>query len=85
MRDLSSLARDSMWPTSQEGGNMVHDNSPAMTAPGSEPVTPVPKAEAQPDPTVPVPAARPVGDTGRGQPGKGYTPSAMAWKAAGNG
>lgn len=83
MRDLSALAKDSMWVTSQEGGNMIHDNSPAMTAPGSAPVTPVPRAETQPNPTVDVGTPRGVGDTGRGQPGKSYTPAVPAWKTAG--
>ena len=85
MRDLSALARDSLAVSAMEGGNMVHSNSGAMTAPGSQPVTPVPKTEAQVDPALDVGAPRPVGDTGRGQPGKSYTPTAPAWKAAGNG
>lgn len=83
MRDLSGLARDAMWVTSQEGGNMVHDNSPAMTAPGSQPVTPVPKAESQPDPAVEMPSSRAVGEDGRPAPGKSYSPAARQWKAAG--
>ena len=52
MQSLSHLATNSMWITSQEGGNLVHDNSGAMTAPGTEPVTPMPAAERMPDPTV---------------------------------
>lgn len=38
MIDLSKLAIDSMWPTSQAGGNMLAGNEKAMTAPGSAPV-----------------------------------------------
>jgi hypothetical protein len=52
MQNLSGLAVNSMWVTSQEGGNLVHDNSGAMTAPGSRPVTPMPPVADQPDPTV---------------------------------
>jgi hypothetical protein len=38
MQDLSSLAKDSMWVTSQAGGNMLASSEKAMTAPGSQPV-----------------------------------------------
>ena len=38
MQDLSKLAADSMWVTSQAGGNMLAGNEKAMTAPGSQPV-----------------------------------------------
>ena len=42
MRDLSHLAANAITVTSQEGGNLVHDNSAAMTASGTAPVTPMP-------------------------------------------
>lgn len=61
MQDLSHLAADSMTVTSQEGGNLVHDNSPAMTAPGTEPVTPMPPVEDQPRPRLGTSARIPVG------------------------
>lgn len=38
MQDLSNLAKNSMWVTSQAGGNMLASNAEAMTAPGSQPV-----------------------------------------------
>jgi hypothetical protein len=52
MQDLSSLARDSMWPTSQEAGNMMSGRHAAMSAPGSDPVTPLPPAKDQGEPHV---------------------------------
>jgi hypothetical protein len=87
VRDLSHLAANSMTVTSQEGGNLVHDNSPAMTAPGSAPVTPMPDEKQMPDPVLDVGPPRAVGAPahGHGQPGKGYSPAATTWKAAGNG
>ena len=81
MRDLSSLARDSMWVTSQEGGNLVHDNSPAMTAPGTDPATPLPAAENQANPHVDIGAERPVGTPPtRHASDHSYSPSTAAWK-----
>ena len=61
MQDLSHLAANAITVTSQDGGNMVHDNSPAMTAPGSEPVTPLPAADHMPTPNLDMGAVRPVG------------------------
>lgn len=52
MQDLSSLAKDSMWPTSQEAGNMMSGRPAAMSAPGSPPTTPLPPAKDQGDPSV---------------------------------
>jgi hypothetical protein len=52
VQDLSRLSANSPWVTSQEAGNLVHDNSPAMTAPGTEPATPMPAAEHMADPSV---------------------------------
>lgn len=82
MQDLSSLATDSMWVTSQEGGLMVHDNSKAFSAPGSRPVTPVPAPENQPDPTVDLGSPKP---PTVGTAGGGYSPSPVSWKKVGNG
>ena len=81
MRDLSSLATDSMWVTSQEGGNLVHDNSGAMTAPGSRPVTPMPPEVEQPDPHVDMGSPIGVGTPARHpQPATSFSPSAVTWK-----
>lgn len=47
MQDLSAqFAPISLAPSSQEGGNMIQDNlaEATMTAPGSEPVAPLPAA-----------------------------------------
>lgn len=82
MRDLSDLAKDSMWITSQEGGNMVHDNTGAWSAPGSEPVTPMPPAERQPDPAVTFSGDElPVGTPPR-RGEQSYTPSPVKWGPA---
>jgi hypothetical protein len=77
MIDLSHLAANSMTVTSQEGGNLVHDNSAAMTAKGTEPVTPMPAAENMPDPQLGTTARVPVST--QKQPG-GFTPTAVSWK-----
>lgn len=52
MQDLSSLADNSMWVTSQEAGNMMSGRPHAMSAPGSDPVTPLPPAKDQGTPQV---------------------------------
>ena len=77
MEDLSHLAANSMTVTSQEGGNLVHDNSPAMTAKGTEPVTPMPSAENMPDPQLSTTSRLPVST--QKQP-RGYAPAAVSWK-----
>ena len=80
MRDLSALAKDSMWITSQEGGNMVHDNTGAYSSPGSEPVTPIPPPDKQPDPTVTFSGDElPVGTPPRRADDTSYTPSPAVW------
>jgi hypothetical protein len=82
VQDLSSLARDSMWPTSQEAGNMTSGRPAAMSAPGSTPVTPLPPAKDQGDPQVsasPGPVIRP-GDDGKPKAKAGsWNPGAPAW------
>lgn len=85
MQDLSRLAAGSMWVTSQEGGNMVHDNSPAMTAKGSSPATPVPSAEAQSDPDVDLGGEQPVGTQSSRRPSSSFTPSPATWKVTSDG
>jgi hypothetical protein len=66
-----------MWVTSQAAGNMTASNEQAMTAPGSQPVDPLPPAKDQGDPTVQVPAAKPPVVAKHGD---GYTPSPVSWK-----
>ena len=86
MRDLSALATDSMWVTSQEGGNLVHDNSGAMTAPGSRPVTPPTPAADQSDPTVDLGTPRKAGTQARHpRPSTSFSPTAVTWKGLDNG
>ena len=88
MRDLSGSkwAAQSMWPTSQEGGNLVHDNSPAMTAPGTMPATPTPPAEDMSDPSVDLGAQIPVGTApARKASNTSFSPSPAAWKAVSDG
>ena len=79
MRDLSNLAASSLAVTSQQEGNLVHDNSPAMTSPGSQPATPTPAAENMPDPHVDMGSPRAVGDDGKPEPGS-YSPSPRTWR-----
>lgn len=79
MQDLSHLAKDSMWPTSQEAGNMMSDRPAAMSAPGSQPVTPLPPAKDQGAPTVAMPAATEPGDDGKPKAREGWSPGAPAW------
>lgn len=81
MQDLSHLAADSPWITSQEGGNIVHDNSGAGAGPGTVPVTPMPAVENQADPHV----------TAIDKPrsvltaGSAYVPSPAVWKETADG
>ena len=81
MRDLSNLAANAMWVTSQEAGNLVHDNSPAMTAPGSQPATPLPAVEDYADPHVDLGAQRPVGTAPeRHASDHSFSPAPDTWK-----
>lgn len=78
MRDLSDLAKDAMWVTSQEGGGLVHDNTPAFSAPGTEPATPMPDKAEMANPTVtPAGERLPTGTPPRRI--EAYTPSAAKW------
>lgn len=81
MQDLSSLARDSMWATSQEAGNMMSGRPAAMSAPGSPPVTPLPPAKDQGVPEVTDSGPEiPPGDDGKPKARAGYSPVPPAWK-----
>jgi len=68
-QDLSAmpLAKSSMWPSSQAAGNMTSSNAQAMTAPGSDPVDPLPDRAEQGDPSVTVGKAIPPGTDGKPQ------------------
>ncbi len=61
MQDLSGQARFGPWVTSQAGGNMASSNERAMTAPGGDPVDPMPQPDNQGDPEVQVSDTRAVG------------------------
>lgn len=80
--DLSSLARDSAWPTSQAAGNMTSSSRKAMTAPGSAPVDPVPDRTEQGDPSIDLGTPMKTGTSGKPQPRgqSSYTPAPVAWK-----
>ena len=83
MQDLSSLAKNGPWATSQAGGNMMSSTEQAMTAPGSPPADPLPDREHQGDPTVTAadsPRSVMVHATG-----STYAPTSVAWKDTPNG
>ena len=77
------MAKDSIWVTSQAGGNMVSSNEGAHTAPGSQPVDKLTDRAVQSDPHVEMPPVRPPGTSGK-PPARGSdrVPAARpAWKA----
>lgn len=81
MKDLSILAKDSVWCSSQGAGNMTSSNRLAQTAPGSPPVDPLQPAEKQGDPTIQLGAQMPVGTSGKTQASgqASYTPNLVRW------
>ena len=85
MQDLSSVLPGdpitALVPTSQAGGNMMSSNKQAMTAPGSEPVDPLPDRSEQGNPKVDVSGSkRQPGDDGKPQPKESYSAPHPAWK-----
>jgi hypothetical protein len=76
MQDLSHLAANSMTVTSQAGGNMQSSNEQAMTAPGSDPVDPLPDRTKQGNPTLQV-TNKPRSVLTHGV---AYSPAAVTWK-----
>lgn len=68
-----------MAVSSMAAGNMVSSNEHAQTAPGSQPVDPLPDRTSQGDPTIDIGPARAVGDNGRPEPGT-YSPTPLTWK-----
>jgi hypothetical protein len=79
VQDLSRLAEDSMWVTSQGAGNMTSGRPRAMSAPGSKPVDPLPEAKEQEDPHVELGPPRPVGRNGKREPGHALPSGTAAW------
>ena len=80
--DLSHLAADGPWVTSQAGGNMTSSNAAAMTAPGSPPADPLPDRTHQGDPAVSSSDTVPVGTPPAKITTGGYVPSPAVWKTA---
>lgn len=79
-RDLSELAKDSMWPTSQAAGNRQSTSDNAMTAPGSSPVDRELPESQMADPEVEVGPVRPVGGSGKPRAKAGnMTAGSPAW------
>jgi hypothetical protein len=81
-QDLSGMAKDSMWPSSMAGGNMASSNEKAMTAPGSDPVDPLPDRAKQGDPTVDIPESIPIGTSGKPKARAATNPEIAAARAA---
>jgi hypothetical protein len=83
MRDLSPLAKNSVTATSQAAGNMTSSPDNAMTAPGSQPVDPLPPTADQDDPDIAMPRPIPVSWTGKPPPraSPGWHPPAPSWTA----
>jgi hypothetical protein len=81
VQDLSPLADDSIWPTSQAGGNMTSSNRLARTAPGSPPVDDLVDRAVQSDPTIKLGAQMETGTSGKPQASgqASYTPSPVRW------
>jgi hypothetical protein len=77
--DLSGLAKDSMWVTSQAGGNMVSSNDGAHTAPGSQPVDKLTDRDVQSDPHVELPPPTPPGTDGKPKAHTWTKPGPPAW------
>lgn len=81
MQDLSGLAKESIWVTSQAGGNMVSSNRLAQTAPGSQPVDRLDDRAVQSDPTIPLGDQMETGTSGKPQASRQgpYTPTPARW------
>jgi hypothetical protein len=84
MQDLSStLPGDpitALVGVSMAGGNMMSDNKLAMTAPGSQPVDPLPPAKEQSDPKITASSGPPVTKGGKdARPPTTYSPGRPAW------
>ena len=84
MQDLGHMLPGSPFtalvPTAQEAGGLVSSNALAMTAPGTEPVTPLPDRDHQADPSL-TPLA--TGRVATDRPHTGHDPS--PWTGTGPG
>jgi hypothetical protein len=81
IRDISDLAIDSMWATSQAAGNRTSLPDVAMTAPGSTPVDGELKPAEMADPHVSNSGPEiPVGADGKPQPAQEHVPGPPRWK-----
>ena len=79
MQDLSASAADSMWVTSQGGGNVSTVRPGAMSAPGSMPVNPrLGEDENPPQVSFTGPVIEP-GHTGKPAPGTSPPAGGHAW------
>jgi hypothetical protein len=82
---MEVLPSPGVLPTSQEAGNMVHDQSLAMTAPGSQPgfdggTFAGPWPQNSDNPPAGMPAERPVGNPPpKPQPTSTWRPGGGAW------
>lgn len=81
MDDLSARYNIALVPSSQEGGNLVQMDLAAktMTAPGSEPVSPLPAAAEGAHPPEPAPSGPQVKVSDRPQAGKAWRPGGGSW------
>jgi hypothetical protein len=80
VQDISDLAIDSMWCTSQAAGNRQSLPDKAMTAPGSDPVDRELKTEDMADPHVNYSGGDiPVGTSGKPQPAPPSAPGPPRW------
>jgi hypothetical protein len=81
-RDLSRLADNAITATSQAAGNMMSSNATAMTAPGSQPVSPLPPAADQDTPNLTMTSQLEPGHSGKEDPRPGdWNPPAPAWRS----
>lgn len=79
MQDLSHMARNGPWVTSQAGGNMISSNEQALTAPGSPAADPLPDRDHQGDPSVTASGTRPVGTPPARVTTGHYIPATATW------
>ncbi len=81
MDDLTGRYNIALVPSSQEGGNLVQPDLAqlTMTAPGSQPVTPLPPPAQGSHVPEPQPAGAQVKVSDRPQPGKSWRPGGGSW------
>ena len=89
MQDLSHILPSdpvtALAPTSQAGGNVMSSNNLVGTAPGSQPVDPLPPAKDQGEPKV-IPSNSTqikTGTTGKRKPSASYSAPKPSWGKAG--